>query len=88
MLDASFGFRMPVDPHHRLFDRNLGGGALMDLGVYPLQLAQLVFGPPDQIVATAHLGATGVDEHVAALLHHANGGLATVRAAAPGSPPL
>ena len=47
------------DPAHRLFDRALGGGALLDLGIYPVQLASLVLGPPDRVVAQAHLGVTG-----------------------------
>jgi predicted dehydrogenase len=81
VVEADFGFRMPVLPEHRLFDRRLGGGALLDLGIYPLQLASLVLGPPDAIVASAHVGETGVDEQVAAVLHHAGGGLAVVQAA-------
>jgi predicted dehydrogenase len=79
-LEASFGFRAPFDPHHRLFDPALGGGALLDLGIYPLQLDRLVFGAPDEIIATAHLGETAVDEQVAVLLRHPGGGIATVSA--------
>jgi predicted dehydrogenase len=79
--EADFGFRRPMDSTHRLFDRALGGGALLDLGIYPLQLADLVFGRPDRIVADAVLGETGVDEQVAAILHHPAGGLAVVKAA-------
>lgn len=81
MLESNFGFRMPVDPTHRLFDLKLGGGALLDLGVYPLALASLVFGPPDSVKGVGHLGETGVDERVAAVLHHPGGGLAVVQAA-------
>lgn len=81
VVESDFGFRRPVDPAHRLFAPALGGGALLDLGVYPLQLASLVLGPPDRVSAQAHLGETGVDEHVAAVLHHPPGGLAVVKAA-------
>jgi len=81
MVEADFGFRRPVDPAHRLFDPVLGGGALLDLGIYTAQLASLVFGAPDQVVAQAHLGETGVDEQVAAVLHHPGGGLAVLKAA-------
>jgi predicted dehydrogenase len=81
LVEADFGFRMPVLPDHRLFDRRLGGGALLDLGIYPLQLASLVLGAPDSIVATGHVGETGVDEQVAAVLHHPGGALAVVKAA-------
>ena len=40
-VDADFGMQVPFDPSHRLFDLALGGGALLDLGIYPLQLASL-----------------------------------------------
>jgi predicted dehydrogenase len=81
LVEADFGFRVPVNPGHRLFDPVLGGGALLDLGIYPLQLCSLVFGNPDNVVAAGRLGATGVDEHVAAVLHHPDGGLGVVKAA-------
>ncbi len=81
VVDAEFGFVRPLEPDHRLFAPALGGGALLDLGIYPLQLAALVFGPPTSVAATARLGPTGVDEQVAAVLGHAGGGIATVRAA-------
>jgi len=80
-VEASLGFVMPFDPTHRLFDRSMGGGALLDLGVYPLQLCSMVLGAPDRIAAGGALGSTGVDEHVAAVLHHEAGALGTVQAA-------
>lgn len=80
-VDADFGIRFPFDPAHRHFDLALGGGALLDLGLYPLQLASLVLGAPADVQAVAHVGDTGVDEHVAAVLSHPGGALATVRAA-------
>lgn len=81
VVEADFGFRVPVDPAHRLFDRSLGGGALLDLGVYPVQLASLVLGTPDRVSALGRLGETGVDEQVAAVLGHPSGALAVVKAA-------
>jgi predicted dehydrogenase len=80
LVEADFGFRRPFDPTHRLFDRALGGGALLDLGIYPVQLCLLVLGRPDRVVADGVLSETGVDEQVAAVLHHA-GGLGVVKAA-------
>ncbi len=64
-----------------MFDRSLGGGAVLDLGIYPVQLASLVLGTPDRVSARGHLGETGVDEQVAAVLGHPNGALAAVKAA-------
>jgi predicted dehydrogenase len=81
VVEADFGFRVPADPAHRLFNRALGGGALLDLGIYPLQLASLVLGPPDDVRAVGQLGETEVDEQVAAVLHHPSGALAVVKAA-------
>ena len=80
-VDADFGLQFPWDPSHRLFDLALGGGALLDLGIYPLQLASLVLGAPAQVHAVGALGSTGADEHVAAVLAHERGALATIRAA-------
>jgi predicted dehydrogenase len=81
LVEADFGFRMPVTPDHRLFDLALGGGALLDLGIYPVQLCSFVLGLPDRISADGVVGTTGVDEQVAAVLHHASGALGVVKAA-------
>jgi predicted dehydrogenase len=80
LVEADFGFRSEVDPSHRHFDLAQGGGALLDLGIYPVQLSTLVFGPPDRIKAEANIGSTGVDEDVAALLHHPGNGLSVLKA--------
>lgn len=75
-LTADFGFRSEVDPASRLFDPALGGGSLLDVGVYPLWLAQALFGEPLEVASLANLGATGVDEEAAVVLRHARGQLA------------
>ena len=81
VVEADFGFRVQVIPDHRLFDRALGGGATLDLGVYPVQLCSLVLGTPDGVTASGSVGTTGVDELVAAALHHPGGQLGVVKAA-------
>ena len=80
MVEAEFGFVMDFDPAHRLFDPALGGGATLDLGIYPVQLGHLVFGAPDQVAAVGHVGTSGVDEHVAAVLRHPGGGITVAKA--------
>ena len=80
-VDAEFGFRTPVDGAHRLFDLAQGGGGLLDLGVYPLQLCTLVLGPVERVAATAHVGSTGVDEQTIVLLQHDRGGIGVAKAA-------
>ena len=74
-VKADFGFKPPYEPAGRLFNPELGGGALLDIGVYPLFLATLVLGMPVEVTAKAYLGATGVDEDTAIILRHRNGAL-------------
>jgi predicted dehydrogenase len=81
LLEADFGLPFPFDPRHRHFDLAVGGGALLDLGIYPVQLASLVLGAPHAIQAQAHIGTTGVDEVVTALMQHDGGRYSVVKAA-------
>ncbi len=81
MLSADFGFRCPWDPASRLLDPALAGGALLDVGVYTVALAQQLFGPPARIAGLATIGATGVDEQAAFVLAHAGGRLAVLSCA-------
>lgn len=78
LLQADFGLVAPVDPGHRLRDPALGGGALLDLGVYPVTLAHLLLGPPESVTAVATLSPYGIDETTAMLLGHSGGALATL----------
>lgn len=77
-VHADFGFVAPSDPRHRLRDPEQGGGALLDLGVYPISLAHLVLGPPDEVTAWAKLTADGVDENTGVLLGYDSGALAAL----------
>lgn len=82
VVEASFGFALPYDPAHRLFDLALGGGSLLDLGIYPVQLASMVFGAaPETVAAVGHLGPSGVDERVAAVLGYGGGRVGVVQSA-------
>lgn len=73
LLQADIGLVQAFDPEHRLFNPALGGGALLDLGVYPIAFAFDLFGPPDTVTSSAVLGATGVDEQCAAVFRYEDG---------------
>jgi predicted dehydrogenase len=74
LLQADFAFRPAYDPKGRLYNRELGGGALMDIGVYPVSLASMVFGEsPHQILSSAVMGRTGVDEQAAVIFEYSGG---------------
>jgi predicted dehydrogenase len=76
-VTADFGFTATFDPAHRLFDPALGGGALLDLGIYPLSIAAALLGPVASVTAQAELGPTGVDVNTGFILRHAGGGISS-----------
>ncbi len=82
MVTADFGFRSGVNPEGRLFNPALGGGALLDVGIYPISFACMVFGPhPESIASAATLGETGVDEQAGVILSYAGGQMAVATTA-------
>ncbi|MES2901712.1 MAG: Gfo/Idh/MocA family oxidoreductase [Pseudomonadota bacterium] len=74
-ISADFGFAADQDPAHRLNNPALGGGALLDLGIYPLSIAAALLGPVQSVQAQAELGPTGVDVHTGFMLRHEGGGM-------------
>jgi len=71
-LQADFGVAFS-SRDHRVFRPELGGGALLDLGVYLVALSRSFLGPPLEATADVMVGPTGVDEQVSVLLRHAGG---------------
>lgn len=69
--------KISTDPAHRLNDIDLGGGALLDLGIYPVSFAWDILGAPATVTASATLGPTGVDDEVATIFTHAGGAVST-----------
>ena len=61
MLEADFGFRATYHPESRIYNPLLGGGALLDIGIYPVFLALILFGMPEDMSAHSILADTGVD---------------------------
>jgi predicted dehydrogenase len=75
---ANFGFK-PMEPvPQRLFDPTLGGGALLDIGIYPVFLAQAILGVPDEILAHMNPAPTGVDEQCAIQFKYNDGRTASL----------
>jgi predicted dehydrogenase len=72
-VSADHGQWFALDPEFRLFAPELGGGALLDLGVYPVSFASMVLGPPDRIVSLITPAFTGVDGQTSILLGHPGG---------------
>ncbi|MCA0294684.1 MAG: Gfo/Idh/MocA family oxidoreductase [Actinobacteria bacterium] len=77
-VDADFGFATPYDPAHRLWNPDLAGGALLDVGVYPISFASSVLGTPVRVQASGQRLANGVDLRASALLTSAGGAVAMV----------
>ena len=68
---------LPDDPAHRLNNLELGGGALLDLGIYPISFTWDLLGKPASVLARASFHATGADRQLATIFHYANGAMAT-----------
>ncbi|MFF4028208.1 Gfo/Idh/MocA family protein [Streptomyces sviceus] len=77
-VQADFGLAGPFPPSHRLRDPAQGGGALLDLGVYPVSFAHLLLGEPSDVTAKAVLSEEGVDLQTGALLSWDSGALASL----------
>ncbi|MGB3374052.1 MAG: Gfo/Idh/MocA family oxidoreductase [Microbacterium sp.] len=79
--------KITSDPAHRLNAIELGGGALLDLGIYPVSFIWDVLGEPTTIQATARLIETGADAEVATLMAHAGGAISTSLSSSRGAGP-
>ncbi|GAA0439948.1 oxidoreductase [Acrocarpospora corrugata] len=79
MVTAEHGVWFHRDPAHRMFDPHLGGGALLDLGVYPVSFLSMVLGAPASVLAATQFGDTGVDGQTTMIMGYGGGrqGVAT-----------
>src|SRR3569833_909144 len=84
---ADFGIKGPPADTHRLRAKALGGGALLDLGVYPVAFAHLFLGAPAKVEAWARLTSGGVDENTGVLLGYDSGALAVLSCSIVGDTP-
>ncbi len=77
---ADLGFVVDKPPTDRLWDRALGAGVLLDMGIYPVSLADLLLGEPEQVAAVAALSGGGVDQNLAVSLGYRSGAVAALTA--------
>jgi len=72
-IRADFGFIADKNPNRRLFNKELGGGSLLDVGIYPVYLSILLLGLPKEIIAKAQMTKSHVDSFCAMLFDYTNG---------------
>lgn len=75
-IQVNFGFLPPQPPAQRIFDPLLGGGTLLDIGIYNVFLVQSILGKPDHIQAIMKKASTGVDEQLAVQFQYDSGAVA------------
>ena len=71
-IEADFGFKGDNDFTSRLYDKKLGGGSLLDIGIYPIYLSLLLLGIPDKIQAEATFTSTKVDDSCTMIFEYKN----------------
>ncbi|KXK62226.1 oxidoreductase [Micromonospora rosaria] len=87
-VQADFGLGGPFPPESRMRAKALGGGALLDLGVYPVSLAHLLLGVPQHVRSWAKISPEGVDENTGIVLGYDSGAVATLSCGIVGQTPV
>ncbi|HUS87416.1 MAG TPA: Gfo/Idh/MocA family oxidoreductase [Bacteroidales bacterium] len=77
-IRSQFAFKAPYEPDKRLYNLELGGGALLDIGIYPVMDTLAFMGVPDEIFARAEFSKTGVDETINVLFGYRDGSTASL----------
>ena len=72
-IKADFGFKAAANPSGRMYNINLGGGSLLDIGLYPVFLALLILGKPNKVKAFGKIGKTKIDEECNMLFQYDEG---------------
>jgi dihydrodiol dehydrogenase / D-xylose 1-dehydrogenase (NADP) len=87
LLNANFCAKLSTDPNGRIYNKALGGGTLLDMGIYPVSFAVMAFGLPDEVHSYANIGHTGVDEMETIIFRYNDGRTATLNASVSFSTP-
>ena len=77
-VKSDFMFNGNYDPKNRLYNINLGGGSLLDIGIYPVFTALMFLGIPDEIKTSPHFSPTGSEESISMLFGYKNGATAVL----------
>jgi predicted dehydrogenase len=77
-LDARFAFQAPFDPADRKFNLALGGGSLLDIGIYPVIDTLYFMGVPDEVIAKAIFTETGSEDSISIIFGYSDGRMATL----------
>ncbi len=80
LVRAAFHLDLPFNPTGRIYNLELGGGSLLDLGIYPVSFISMLLGAPKEIASNVQMTDTGVDAHFGAVFHYPNGAMASVSA--------
>jgi len=72
LLQCNFGFISPFDPNNRIYNPELGGGSVPDIGIYPVFVAMYLFGKPESIEVVSAPAPTGTDWTTSVLFNHRN----------------
>ncbi len=78
IVRSDFAFNAPFIEERRLYNVNLGGGSLLDIGLYPVFAALTSLGKPDFIKTFAHFSTTGTEESISMLFQYAGGEMANL----------
>lgn len=76
LIQADFAFHLPFNAEHRLYNPALGGGSLLDVGIYPITFTTMLLGHPKAVHAHADIGQSGIDEQATMLFEYENGAAA------------
>jgi predicted dehydrogenase len=77
-LNAFFSFKPPFDPIDRKFNLNLGGGSLLDIGIYPVIDALYFIGVPSEVITKASFAETGSEDSISIIFGYNDGRMATL----------
>jgi predicted dehydrogenase len=77
-LDARFSFQAPFSPTDRKFNLELGGGSLLDIGIYAVIDALYFMGVPDEVMAKASFTETGSEHSISIIFSYSDGRMATL----------